>query len=46
MYFNKDDDPLNYIDNIIDKIVFYITPFSLKNGTLKSEKNIIAPFQA
>jgi len=24
MYFNKDDDPLNYIDNIIDKIVFYI----------------------
>jgi len=23
-----------------------ITPFSLKNGTLKSEKNIIAPFQA
>ena len=23
-----------------------ITPFSLKNGTLNSEKNIIAPFQA
>lgn len=23
----------------------FITPFSLKNGTYNSEKNIIAPFQ-
>ena len=29
------------LDNGID-----ITPFSLKNGTLNSKKNIIAPFQA
>jgi len=33
----------NLSNNKLEKI---ITPFSLKNGTLKSEKNIIAPFQA
>ena len=27
-------------------IITYITPFSLKNGTLDSKKNIIAPTRA
>ena len=37
--FNKKDKDKN-------NNYFSITPFSLKNGTLNSEKNIIAPFQA
>jgi ankyrin repeat protein len=32
--------------NLLLNYDFDITPFSLKNGTLNSEKNIIAPFQA
>ena len=30
----------------VDNYMINITPFSLKNGTLFSKKNIIAPFQA
>ena len=36
----------NYKNKYDNKKEFTITPFSLKNGTLNSEKNIIAPFQA
>ena len=35
---------LTVSDDILNN--YFITPFSLKNGTLNSEKNIIAPFQA
>ena len=31
---------------ICSKVLWFITPFSLKNGTLFNKKNIIAPFQA
>jgi len=34
-------------DNIkTDEVIMLITPFSLKNGTLDSKKNIIAPIRA
>jgi hypothetical protein len=40
---------LRFVKNQTNNICFLaldITPFSLKNGTLNSKKNIIAPFQA
>jgi len=44
-YYNIDtiNETKEYLINHLNNI---ITPFSLKNGTLNSEKNIIAPFQA
>ena len=41
-YINQN---IMYYDSLILNDIV-ITPFSLKNGTLNSKKNIIAPFQA
>jgi len=44
--FNKINDINIISSNVFELIIYSIAPFSLKNGTLDSKKNIIAPIRA